>query len=246
MKKAFTLTELLVVIAIVAILAAILFPVFAQAKLAAKKSVDLSNMKQLGTAFVLYAGDNDDYFPLMSFPSSGNTWNLRCQPYIKNFDIFRSPADAATTWPPAGIARPTIDTPQGDPRWGYRWTSYLLNGYVSGDFGGSGTYATTSSIKAPANLIVLALAADDVFPRDHFMPAFWGVPAEFPDTFMMNATFDPATNRTKELKLEAFGNGKNFAYADSHAKFGRWNQVWWRDVPNGIYAGSFDPRNEGR
>ena len=68
MKRAFTLIELLVVIAIIAILAAILFPVFAQAKLAAKKTADLSNMKQIGTMMLLYGGDNDDAFPLTSFP----------------------------------------------------------------------------------------------------------------------------------------------------------------------------------
>lgn len=59
-SKAFTLIELLVVIAIIAILAAILFPVFAQAKAAAKKSVDLSNLKQLGLSLLLYANDYDD------------------------------------------------------------------------------------------------------------------------------------------------------------------------------------------
>ncbi len=63
MKRAFTLIELLVVIAIVAILAAILFPVFAQAKAAAQKTACISNLKQLGTAFILYESDNDDSFP---------------------------------------------------------------------------------------------------------------------------------------------------------------------------------------
>ena len=63
MKKAFTLIELLVVIAIIAILAAILFPVFAQAKLAAKRTVTLSNIKQVGTSTALYTGDYDDILP---------------------------------------------------------------------------------------------------------------------------------------------------------------------------------------
>ena len=60
MKRAFTLIELLVVIAIIAILAAILFPVFAQAKFAAKRTASLSNLKQIGTSTAIYLGDSDD------------------------------------------------------------------------------------------------------------------------------------------------------------------------------------------
>jgi prepilin-type N-terminal cleavage/methylation domain-containing protein len=65
-KSAFTLIELLVVIAIIAILAAILFPVFAQAKTAAKKTADLSNVKNLSLASAIYTSDNDDTFGLQS------------------------------------------------------------------------------------------------------------------------------------------------------------------------------------
>ena len=60
MKNAFTLIELLVVIAIIAILAAILFPVFAQAKTAAKKTAAISNQKQISLGLLMYMGDNDD------------------------------------------------------------------------------------------------------------------------------------------------------------------------------------------
>ena len=247
-KVGFTLIELLVVIAIIAILAAVLFPVFAQAKQAAKKTVDLSNLKQIGTAFLLYGGDHEDRYPLASYPAKGNTWPMRCQPYIKNFDLFRSPGDAATAWAPVGVERPTPETPESDPRWRYRWTSYLVNVFVSGEFQG-GAYATTTSFRAPANVIVLALGADDagmLGERDHFHPICWGTPPEFPSPFMQGATWDGARNRTKELKSEAFAGGANYAYADGHAKFGKWPALWWRDVPNGVYAGAFDPRNEGR
>ena len=82
MKKAFTLIELLVVIAIIAILAAILFPVFAQAKVAAKKTSDLSNLKQIGTATFIYGSDNDDLFPLQAGKDCGNLWNFNSRVYF--------------------------------------------------------------------------------------------------------------------------------------------------------------------
>jgi hypothetical protein len=250
MKRAFTLIELLVVIAIIAILAAILFPVFAQAKHAAKKTVDLSNLKQIGTMMLLYGNDFDDAFPLTSFPAKGNSWPLRCQPYIKNWDMFRSPGDASTLWPPAGTKPPQSDTPESDPRWGFRWTSYLLSAYMSGGYsdgsGSFGQFSIQSSIGAPANVVYIALARDDVAPRDHFHGFYWGSPSEQSNGFMQNLTWDAAKDLTKEIKVDAFSGGANYTYADGHAKFGKWSQLWWRDVPNGIYAGSFDPRNQGR
>ncbi len=103
MRRAFTLIELLVVIAIIAILAAILFPVFAQAKEAAKKTRALAQMKQLGLSLMIYSGDHDDYF----VPASGRTtnpadtpviWTQGLQPYVKNNDIFISPAASDSTY----------------------------------------------------------------------------------------------------------------------------------------------------
>jgi len=74
--RAFTLIELLVVIAIIAILAAILFPVFAQARNASAKTRDLSQLKQLGTANLMYIGDHDDNFIVYPWaPSTADTGN---------------------------------------------------------------------------------------------------------------------------------------------------------------------------
>jgi prepilin-type N-terminal cleavage/methylation domain-containing protein/prepilin-type processing-associated H-X9-DG protein len=91
-RRAFTLIELLVVIAIIAILAAILFPVFAQAKAAAKKTQDLSNVKNISTGMMIYLSDNDDALPATRvvvnpgdwWGPNTTTWKDSIQPYIKN------------------------------------------------------------------------------------------------------------------------------------------------------------------
>src|SRR5579862_4606121 len=91
-KKAFTLIELLVVIAIIAILAAILFPVFAQAKLAAKKATSISNLKEIELAEKMYENDYDDSIPqaqYCTFVETGQdpslvTWQDETWPYVKN------------------------------------------------------------------------------------------------------------------------------------------------------------------
>lgn len=114
MRKAFTLIELLVVIAIIAILAAILFPVFAQAKEAAKKTACISNNKQIGIAIQSYLADNDDIYQPAYVYRNPNTagnldatgiehWSGVLQPYIKNWGIFVCGSDltkglAPTNW----------------------------------------------------------------------------------------------------------------------------------------------------
>ena len=137
LRRAFTLIELLVVIAIIAILAAILFPVFAQAKLAAKASADLSNLKQEGLAIVQYNNDNDGtytrgwYYDLWAtYPTNWPAdqrrqnqykWMDAVQPYIKNSDIFTSPTNAfgpnGTYIPNSKLTQPTEQ----------RWGTYALN-----------------------------------------------------------------------------------------------------------------------
>ena len=100
-KRAFTLIELLVVIAIIAILAAILFPVFAQAKEAAKDTSALNNVKQMGTAHLIYATDYDDNFCLMarSDTSGWDVWQGMIQPYTKSWPIAYHPKLP----PPTGV-----------------------------------------------------------------------------------------------------------------------------------------------
>lgn len=111
-RKAFTLIELLVVIAIIAIIAAILFPVFSRAKASAKDTVSLSNLKQLGTAYLLYSQTYDDTTPYVgetvasvSLRRGLMDWDNAPEyvgqlyikeslaPYVKNEDVWRSPVD---------------------------------------------------------------------------------------------------------------------------------------------------------
>jgi len=100
LRRGFTLIELLVVIAIIAILAAILFPVFAQAREAARKTSCLSNLKQIGTAWQMYAGDYDERSLINTWNAGGNLgekrriFSVRLQPYVKNEGIFLCPSDS--------------------------------------------------------------------------------------------------------------------------------------------------------
>jgi prepilin-type N-terminal cleavage/methylation domain-containing protein len=145
-RKAFTLIELLVVIAIIAILAAILFPVFAQAKLAAKKTAALSGVKQLDLAIIMYDGDYDGQFPL-GFEGSSNQctthswtgedlWAQRVQPYTKSIGVFEASTDSF-----AGQA-PVVGT------WAGVGISFGVNAYY-GNWCCSPTWASGFQLRGP-------------------------------------------------------------------------------------------------
>ncbi len=111
-RKGFTLIELLVVIAIIAILAAILFPVFSQARTKARQASDISNMKQQGLALMMYSQDYDEKLLGFGLPYYGDPrcspgpwvyWPALLQPYVKNTRVFLSPQleaayDANAPW----------------------------------------------------------------------------------------------------------------------------------------------------
>ncbi|MEZ0327196.1 MAG: prepilin-type N-terminal cleavage/methylation domain-containing protein [Fimbriimonas sp.] len=149
MTKAFTLIELLVVIAIIAILAAILFPVFAQAKEAAKKTADLNNLKQIGTSVQMYIADSDDVLPLAQ-GNDGTQWKWgqghkvpadwnagdseavkeasrvfvfnAMQSYMKNTQILNSPAGSDVAYTVGNPPQPTGNVVK---------TTYTFNGLLS-------------------------------------------------------------------------------------------------------------------
>jgi len=181
MKKAFTLIELLVVIAIIAILAAILFPVFAQAKLQAKKTSSLSNIKQIALAEIMYQGDYDDNFVLStqdfadsSCPFTTNCidgfktptlcWPVLLQPYIKSYTIYVDPG----TGDPQGIF--SSGGPNSIPsNWGneaqytynYQFLSPMVPGGQNGDQATGHILAlgrSTSQAVHPASTVMFGLS----------------------------------------------------------------------------------------
>jgi len=96
-RLGFTLIELLVVIAIIAILAAILFPVFARAREKARQTACLNNLRQLSTATLMYAQDYDENFPMSLYHTGGLVYTFfhTQMPYMKNDQIFSCPSEAA-------------------------------------------------------------------------------------------------------------------------------------------------------
>jgi len=170
-RRAFTLIELLVVIAIIAILAAILFPVFAQAKAAAKRTSELSNFKQLALANLLYAGDSDDRFTFHRhwiWPDSSSAagadanphWVGKILPYVKTTPMFRSPLDSGNTDNLAGWAGPTTslgaNTLGGSGSGKDDNTGLGVIGFSMDQWGGPVATITQTQLTSVAGTIMLA------------------------------------------------------------------------------------------
>ncbi|MCG9894312.1 MAG: prepilin-type N-terminal cleavage/methylation domain-containing protein [Fimbriimonadaceae bacterium] len=213
-RKAFTLIELLVVIAIIAILAAILFPVFAQAKDAAKKTQSISNMKNIATSVMIYNADYDDTMPQSAYPifrSTGVTimsvYDL-LQPYIKNVQILVSPADSpGQSW----RARLNALGLQNDR---VERASYIPNLGLFGD------NLCGLPIKSAYTPVISATSLESVSQTTMFFDGYikQNVPALDFFTFLGQARH---------------ADGLVVNFADSSAKYFRWNAIASiaRDIP---------------
>jgi prepilin-type N-terminal cleavage/methylation domain-containing protein/prepilin-type processing-associated H-X9-DG protein len=242
-KSGFTLIELLVVIAIIAILAAILFPVFAQAKTSAKKISDLSNMKQVGIGVLMYAGDHDDMLaPKVRYgygPSQGGgdpenamSADKLHQPYIKNWDLFMSPFDTGTKYnTPAGIRRRSLGFASNVFR-GVQvrpgaWGSFVGKSPVSGTF-----------FPEPAATVMIGLRPMDASPTATGAVAwdeqwFWGI------------AIGNTRNRDFEYGEIPYGqlDGANWSFVDGHAKFYKRNGVRQSDGrKNGVVFPGYEQK----
>jgi prepilin-type N-terminal cleavage/methylation domain-containing protein/prepilin-type processing-associated H-X9-DG protein len=214
-SRGFTLIELLVVIAIIAILAAILFPVFAKAREAARKAACISNLKQIGTALMLYAEDYDETMVSAPFANTPNglwgtpTWNqygwgyalVTLDPYIKNVNVFACPS----------ATKNLIGTnPQYNMSYGY-------NEYIYDQGRGFSSLAALSNNQY--GVASIAVVADS---------SVGGIFNDWDATNTGSATY-PTNFMSRLLLSNAYiqprHDGTNIIYADGHAKFSPLGQI---------------------
>ncbi|MBI5833589.1 MAG: DUF1559 domain-containing protein [Armatimonadetes bacterium] len=153
-SKGFTLIELLVVIAIIAILAAILFPVFAKAREKGRQASCQSNLKQMGVAFMQYTQDYDETLPGNYYTPNGGTWMMEIQPYLKSYQVYACPSDSKNF--AAGDA--WYCAPTGQTKLSYGYNAYIsTNAPLTGGTGGNSNVGLAlAALVAPANTVMSA------------------------------------------------------------------------------------------
>lgn len=209
---------------LLAILAAILFPVFAQAREAARKTQCMSNVRQLGMGFMQYFQDYDEQFPYIRRETA---WPYTVQPYIKSTQMLRCPDDSSINWttPLPGKTALHLST--------YTLNAYLAPG-VSTDAQG-GNFPYLASIQKPASLIFLTESPLN-YAEAYFHAYQWDPPG-------VTSHWNAAIDRPDDVATEQHSGGFNSAYLDGHAKWSKWTQVWFRDTNfTPPLKGNFDPR----
>lgn len=216
-RLGFTLIELLVVIAIIAILAAILFPVFAQAREAARKTQCISNCKQIGTGINMYAQDYDETLPSLVFNNTNplfasgwgfSAWVEMIQPYVKNYNLFSCPDGGQNGYliGPAGN--------QHNVHYGY-------NEWI--ESAGSGWNSLASLSNGPNGPADISLVADSAFAGiyNDWSGATWtSGPAPRAGNFgLARLLCAGGFDGTNTCIGRHSDNGVSVVFADGHAKF---------------------------
>lgn len=239
-RRGFTLIELLVVIAIIAILAAILFPVFAQAREKARQTQCLSNVKQIIHAYMMYTQDYDETFPphVTERTAPAGTpdtaaarapfsYRTKLDPYIKNSGVFKCPS--APAWPdPAPGRWFTTDYGNNHNEANLVGASQRAWYQANPDFGFNET-TTLATISYPAQFIVIGDAG-----RASGLPSRGGM---YPQPWAFNDAALPDAQQQGRL-LARHSGGANIGYGDGHAKWTRPEKTWrsyndndWRRNP---------------
>ena len=217
-KKGFTLIELLVVIAIIAILAAILFPVFARARENARRSSCQSNLKQIGLGFKQYIQDYDEKYPILG--GADNTgWAIATQPYLKSTQIFQCSSETA---PPANVDPTNANYGQASGANG-GFTDYFYNTNLAGGGG------TTSGINESAmNYISNTILNGDGIGSTTVPTGAQGGSNIASARYNITQEVLPTQPTSRHLE------GNNYSFADGHVKWLRFGKVLNGDQSNAV------------